>query len=188
MSPRRQPALILLAALAVAAIAFAAVRLASDRSKEFLIDGSGNMKILSPAFDNNELMPSVYTCDGQDISPPLTISGTPERAKSLVLVVDDPDAAAGTWTHWTMWNIDPATAQIAENAVPAGAVQGRTSFGAKGYGGPCPPSGTHHYFFKIYALDAKLKLPADSTSADLERAMNGHILDKAGLVGLYRRG
>lgn len=145
------------------------------------------MKISSPAFEANQIIPSKYTCDGENISPPLQITDIPANAKSLVLITDDPDAPAGTWTHWTVWNILPETKEIGENSAPIGAVEGVTSFGSKGYGGPCPPSGTHRYFFKLYALDKILDLPPSAKDSDIEKAMAGHILDKAEVVGLYKR-
>lgn len=101
--------------------------------------------------------------------------------------MDDPDAPAGTWVHWLLWNVDPATKEISENSVPAGATEGTTSFGRPGYGGPCPPSGTHRYFFRAYALDRFLNLPADSDKAVLEKTIERHILGQAELVGLYSR-
>lgn len=145
------------------------------------------MIISSPAFENNKEIPSKYTCDGENINPSLQISKVPEGTQSLVLIMDDPDAPAGTWVHWIIWNIDPKTAEVAENSVPPGGVGGVTSFGSTGYGGPCPPSGTHRYFFKLYALDTKLDLPSEADKAQLEKAMEGHILDQAELVGLYSR-
>lgn len=149
------------------------------------------MKITSAAFQHNGNMPSKYTCDGENINPPLSINDVPTAAKSLVLIVDDPDAPMGIWVHWTVWNIDPATTEIAENSVPKGidgsAVEGTTSFGERGYGGPCPPSGTHRYFFKLYALDTLLDLPSSAKAGDIEKAASGHILDKAELMGLYKR-
>ena len=145
------------------------------------------MKLSSPAFENNQAIPSQYSCDGQDINPPLKISEAPENAASLVLIMDDPDAPMGTWVHWLVWNINPQTTEIAENNVPAGAVEGTTSFGRTGYGGPCPPSGTHRYFFKIYALDTKLDLSIEADKEKLEEAMDGHILAQAELIGLYSR-
>lgn len=148
---------------------------------------AGTMTITSPVFNHNGFIPKKYTCDGEDINPPLEISGVPVNAKSLVLVVDDPDAPGKTWVHWTLWNINPQTTRIDENSVPAGAVGGVTDFGKPGYGGPCPPSGTHRYFFKIYALDTILNLPASTRKSDLERAMQKHILDQAELIGLYKR-
>jgi len=147
---------------------------------------SFNMQITSPAFQNNGKIPSRYTCDGKNISPPLIISGVPENAQSLALISDDPDAPVGLWVHWIMWNIDPKTTEIKENSVPEGAVQGVTSFGDAKYGGPCPPSGTHRYFFKLYALDTKLDLPKTADKNALEAAMKNHILAKAEIIGLYR--
>lgn len=145
------------------------------------------MTISSPAFENNSQIPQKYTCDGQNTSPPLTISDVPEKAQSLVLIVDDPDAPAGTWTHWLVWNIDPKTTEIAENSLPSGALEGVTSFDKPGYGGPCPPSGTHRYYFKLYALSTKLDLSPQVDKAQLEEAMADHILERSEIVGLYSR-
>lgn len=147
----------------------------------------GDMKLTSSAFINNQSIPVKYTCDGQNVSPPLSISDIPNNTRSLALIMDDPDAPAGTWVHWTVWNIDPTIKEIPEGNIPAGAVEGKTSFGKPGYGGPCPPSGTHHYIFHLYALDSTLSLNSSSTKEDLEKSMEGHILDKAELVGLYSR-
>jgi len=148
---------------------------------------SNTMKIFSTAFNHNGNIPAKYTCDGENISPPLEISSVPPMAKSIVLIVDDPDAQAGTWVHWVLFNIPPKTAQIAENSMPEGATEGTTSFGKPGWGGPCPPSGAHHYQFKIYALDTVLQIPASSTKADLEKEMANHILDHGQTIGLYQR-
>ena len=145
------------------------------------------IKITSSAFKNNAYLPSKYTCDGADVNPPLTIENIPAGAKSLALIVDDPDAPRGTWVHWVAWTIDPGTREIKEQSIPTGAAQGMNDFGNRGYGGPCPPSGTHRYFFKLYALDTALTLGPDATRAALEAAMKGHILDKAELIGLYER-
>ena len=145
------------------------------------------MKILSPAFEANQTIPPKYTCDGENINPPLQIYDVPAGAKSLVLIFDDPDAPMGTWVHWTIWNIPPETKEIGENSAPIGAVEGITSFGSRGYGGPCPPSGTHRYFFKLYALDAMLDLPQSAKASDIKKAMKSHILDNAELIGLYKR-
>ena len=145
------------------------------------------LSIESPAFKNNASIPRHYTCDGKDVNPPLVVRGVPDGAKSLALIVDDPDAPMGTWVHWVVWNIDPDTMQIAENSVPSGAEQGKNDFRKKSYGGPCPPSGTHRYFFKLYALDTKLNLGSNATKADVEKAMKGHILGEAQTMGLYRR-
>lgn len=140
--------------------------------------------IASPAFENNKPIPRKYSCDGEDVNPPLSIEGVPEGTKSLVLIVDDPDAPMGTWDHWIVWNIQP-TNRIGENTVPG--VEGLNSFRKHSYGGPCPPSGTHRYFFKVYALDTKLSLNPDSKKRDVENAMKAHILASSELVGLYSR-
>jgi Raf kinase inhibitor-like YbhB/YbcL family protein len=145
------------------------------------------LKITSPAFVTNGNIPARYTCDGTDINPPLEISHVPVEAKSLALIVDDPDAPIGMWVHWVAWNIDPATREIAEDTVPHGATQGKNDWKRNGYGGPCPPSGVHRYFFKLYALDTRLNLGAGTTKSALEKAMHGHILASAELIGLYKR-
>lgn len=145
------------------------------------------MKLASAAFSENQMIPQKYTCDGDNLSPPLTISEIPENTQSLVLIMDDPDAPSRTFVHWTMWNIDPSTREIPERSVPSGAVQGLTDFGSKGYGGPCPPSGTHRYIFKLYALDEKLSLSENSHREDVEREMADHVLDFTQFIGLYSR-
>jgi len=145
------------------------------------------LSIASPAFPGNGLIPRQYTCDGGDRSPPLSIDGVPEKARSLALVVDDPDAPGGTWVHWVVWNIPADTREIPEGSVPPGALQGTNDFGTRKYGGPCPPSGTHRYFFKLYALDAPLTIPPGATKAQVETAMGGHLLGKAETIGRYRR-
>ncbi|MEJ2684920.1 MAG: YbhB/YbcL family Raf kinase inhibitor-like protein [Candidatus Sulfobium sp.] len=147
----------------------------------------GNFMIASPAFEENGRIPQEYTCDGEDVNPPLNIENVPPSAKSLALIVDDPDAPGKTWVHWVLWNIPPATTEIKENSVPKGAAQGKNDFGKNSYGGPCPPSGTHRYFFKLYALDTPLQLGSRSTKYDLESAMRGHIVSQTELIGLYRR-
>ena len=148
------------------------------------------MEITSPAFSNNSPIPDLYTCNGQDINPPLEIAGVPEDAVSLVLIVDDPDApdpAAPTvvWEHWVMWNLPPDTMRIEAGSAPSGAVQGTNSWGRTDYGGPCPPIGTHRYFFTLYALDTTLALGTNAIKADVEAAMQDHILDQAAVIGLY---
>lgn len=147
------------------------------------------MNLTSPVFKNNDKIPAKYTCDGENINPPLKISEVPEKAKSLVLIVDDPDATRGfTWLHWVVWNILPNTREIAENSVPdGGAVEGKTDFGKPGWGGPCPPTKTHRYFFKLFALDVVLDLSHDVSLDELQKAMEGHILDKSELIGFYSR-
>lgn len=145
------------------------------------------LSITSPAFSQNGMIPKRYTCDGADVSPPLEIANAPEGTKSLALIVDDPDAPAGTWVHWLVWNFAADTREIPENTIPPGALQGTNDFGKQTYGGPCPPSGTHRYFFKLYALNAPLALPAGARKAKVEEAIGGHLLGKAELIGLYRR-
>jgi len=142
------------------------------------------LTVSSPAFENNKLIPSKYTCDGDNVNPPLTIEGVPDETKSLVLIVDDPDAPMGTWDHWIVWNISP-TNTIEENTVPG--TEGINDSRKHSYGGPCPPWGTHRYFFKIYALDIKLDLNSNSRKKDAEKAMQSHILAKGELIGLYHR-
>lgn len=145
------------------------------------------LKISSAAFKHKEMIPAKYTCDGADVSPPLAIEGVPENARSLALIADDPDAPRGTWVHWVVWNIDPKTKEIKEGVVPEGARQGMNDSRQAGYGGPCPPSGTHRYFFKLYALDTLMNVEKGSTKAELEKSMKGHILAQAEIIGLYRR-
>ncbi|MBF0505856.1 MAG: YbhB/YbcL family Raf kinase inhibitor-like protein [Nitrospirae bacterium] len=145
------------------------------------------LKISSTAFPDNGNIPSKYTCDGTDINPPLFIENVPQEAKSLVLIVDDPDAPMGTWVHWVVWNISPRTKEIKENDSPQGASFGLNDFRKKSYGGPCPPSGTHRYFFKLYALDTALDLPAGAKKGDVEKAMKGHIISQTQTIGLYKR-
>ena len=162
------------------------------------------MEITSPAFKQNEFIPAKYTCEGENVNPELRISGVPEAAKSLALIVDDPDAPRGAFTHWLAWNIDPKTSIIPENANVAEAIAAPTGVGASlarqivgregengagktGYLGPCPPSGAHRYFFKLYALDAMLAIPATAHKTELEEEIQKHHLAEAELVGLYQR-
>ncbi len=149
--------------------------------------------IESSAFAEGGKIPGQYTCDGKDISPPLSWSGIPEGARSLALICDDPDASRKAWVHWVIFNLPAGTAGLPE-AVPAresvsgGGTQGTNDFRKVGYGGPCPPSGTHRYMFKLYALDTEIKASASATKADVERAMKGHVLAQANLMGKYSRG
>ena len=145
------------------------------------------MKISSTSFGHNGQIPKKYTCDGSDINPPLKFEEIPANAKSLALIVDDPDAPMGTWVHWVVWNIDTKTSEIKENSVPKGSMQGMNDFRKHAYGGPCPPSGTHRYFFKLYALDMALNIGASAGKTALESSMKGHILAEAKLIGLYER-
>ncbi|MEK9180287.1 MAG: YbhB/YbcL family Raf kinase inhibitor-like protein [Patescibacteria group bacterium] len=180
------------------------------------------MILTSPSFENNGFIPEKFTCDGStslttggstsappelveglttgggDINPELHIQNVPDDAKSLALIVDDPDAPGRTFVHWLVWNIDPKTEFIKEESSPpglpaeaggtkVGAVEGKTDFGAIGYGGPCPPQGVHRYFFKLYALDATLNLPAGSDKRALEAEIEKHLITQTELVGLYQR-
>lgn len=148
----------------------------------------GELSLISFTFKDGETIPAKYTCSGENVNPPLTISGVPQEAQSLVLIVDDPDAPMGTWDHWILFNIDPTVTAIEEDAVPAGALQGTTSFGERKYGGPCPPPGpAHRYLFKLYALDTKLNLEAGAGKLQIEEEMAGHILAQTQLMGLYSR-
>jgi len=140
--------------------------------------------ITSPAFEHGGFIPKKYTCDGDDVNPPLKIEGIPEGTRSLVLIVDDPDAPRGTWDHWIVWNIPPV-GKIEEDSVPG--TEGLNDLNRRSYGGPSPPSGTHRYFFKVYALDTKLDLNPNSRKKDVERAMNRHIIAKGEMVGRYSR-
>ena len=143
------------------------------------------MKLASPEFVDNKFIPSKFTCEGEDINPELIIDDIPRETQSLALIVDDPDAPMGTWIHWVIYGM-PVISEIGENSIPG--KQGINDFGRKDYGGPCPPSGTHRYFFKLYALDKKLGLEEGIDKKALERAMDGHVLARAELVGLYQKG
>jgi Raf kinase inhibitor-like YbhB/YbcL family protein len=143
------------------------------------------LTVKSPVFAHNTIIPKKYTCDGDGINPPLIIEDVPKQAKSLSLIMDDPDTPSGTFDHWVVWNIPPSTTKIAENAVPG--TEGLNSSGGRSYTCPYPPSGTHRYFFKVFALNIVLDLSADSGKRDLEKAMKGHILAQGELVGLFTR-
>ncbi len=150
------------------------------------------ISIMSTAFSQGGMIPKQHTCDGADISPPLSWSGVPEGTKSLALICDDPDAPVGTWVHWVLFNIPPGTKDLPEKIPPAkkienGAVHGINDFRKLGYGGPCPPGGTHRYFFKLYALGTQLELESGVTKQDLLNAMEGHILEHGELMGKYKR-
>ncbi len=150
------------------------------------------IKIMSSAFEDGGLIPARYTCDGADISVPLQWDAVPEGTKSIAIISDDPDAPMGTWVHWVLFNLPAETRELSEN-VPAdetlanGAKQGISDFGRIGYGGPCPPSGTHRYFFRIYTLDVEIDLPAGAKKKQLLEAMEGHILGQGRLIGKYKR-
>lgn len=147
------------------------------------------LQIKSSAFNQGALIPKKYTCDGQDVSPPLTWTGVPLGTKSLALVMDDPDAPVGNWDHWILFNVPPQTTALPENveSLPAATLGGKNSWRRTGYGGPCPPDREHRYFFKLYALDTVLDLKEGVTKKELEAAMQNHILEKAELMGRYDR-
>ena len=151
---------------------------------------AGNLTIKISSFKNGDFIPPKYTCDSDNINPMIEFLNIPENTKSLLLLVDDPDASSGgVWNHWLMWNIEPKTHYIPEDSIPFGAKQGVTSFNKQKYNGPCPPrgSGPHRYFFKVYALDTMLDLPEGGNKADAEKAMAGHIIEQAEFMGLYSR-
>lgn len=150
------------------------------------------MQLQSSAFANGGMIPSKFTCDGENVSPPLNWAGVPTGTKTLALICDDPDAPSKTWVHWVLFDLPPEPAFLDENlpaakTLPSGARQGSNDFQRIGYGGPCPPGGTHRYFFKLYALDQVLELPAGSTKQQLLKAMEGHVLGQTELVGRYQR-
>ena len=150
------------------------------------------LTISSSAFEQEGMIPAKYTCDGADISPPLAWSGVPDGTKSLTLIADDPDAPGKTWVHWVVFNLPPEVNALPEKTptdakLDNGAIQGRNDFGRSGYGGPCPPGGTHRYFFKLYALDTMLNLKSKAKKPDVEKAMKGHILAEGQLMGRYSR-
>lgn len=143
---------------------------------------SKSLVIRSSAFENNGAIPSRYTADGDNVNPPLRIENLPDDTKSLALIIEDPDAPSGTFDHWVMWNIPPSN-EIREHTAPG--VEGLNSERKNIYTGPAPPSGTHRYFFKVYALDSNLDLSTDSAKQDLQSAMKGHILAQGELIGTY---
>ena len=152
-----------------------------------LAAGGVKMKITSSSFQEGGDIPSKFSRDGQNINPALRIEGTPSNAKSLLLIMDDPDAPVGLFTHWLVWNIDPKTTDIAEKSVPKGAVQGTNDYPTLGYGGPQPPSGTHRYYFKIFAPDQMLDLKAGAKRAEVDAAMRGHVIAQGELMGRYSK-
>ncbi|MGD8534293.1 MAG: YbhB/YbcL family Raf kinase inhibitor-like protein [Candidatus Aminicenantes bacterium] len=151
-----------------------------------------DIKISSAAFEEGGMIPAKYTCDEEDVSPPLAWDSIPEGTKTLAFICDDPDAPMGTWVHWVFFNLPADISELPENIPPereleSGAKQGTNDFGRIGYGGPCPPGGTHRYYFKLYALDAELDLDAGARKQQLLEAMEGHILAEGQLMGRYSR-
>ena len=176
--------------LTVLSVIFLAYSLTGQSPAE--TSGGANMEIKSSAFSEGGMIPYQYTCDGKDISPPLAWQGVPDGAHSLALICDDPDAPVGTWVHWVYYDIPADKTGLSENVntrenPPDGGTQGRNNFRKTGYGGPCPPGGTHRYFFKLYALDTILNLPPGATKKELLQKMEGHVISKAQLMGKYKR-
>ena len=162
----------------------------SPKSGETINFSSAKMILKSSAFKPNESIPPKFTCDGDNVSPLMELREVPALTKSLVLIMDDPDATGGvTWDHWLLYNIDPKTQYIDEDSIPFGARRGKNGWGNAKYGGPCPPKNSkpHRYMFKLYALDVALNLAEGTAKAELEKAMEGHILDQTTLIGLYQR-
>ena len=149
------------------------------------VKGEEMITLTSPDFEHNHNIPARFTCQGEDVSPNLYISDTPVEAKSLVLIVDDPDASNGNWDHWVVFNIDPNTRVIPENSIPG--VEGSNDFGRLDWGGPCPPRGQHRYFFKLYALNKILSLPQGARKDVVLKAMEGYVLQKTELFGLFKK-
>ena len=150
------------------------------------------LKLTSTSFKDGEAIPRGYTCDGANISPPLEWTAVPKSAKAIAIIADDPDAPAGTWVHWVLYNLPADGLGLIENTpqtetLNGGGMQGKNDFGKIGYGGPCPPSGTHRYYFKFYALDSQVDLKPGATKADVEKAMAGHVVGQTQLMGTYRR-
>lgn len=146
-----------------------------------------NFFINSPAFSEGEMIPPKYTCDGSNTRPELNFSGIPAEAKSLAIIVDDPDAPRGNFNHWVAWNIDPKISKLDEGTFPEGGVQGTNDAGKDSFIGPCPPSGTHRYYFKAYALDMILDIPSSAKKNHLWKAMEGHVIAEGQLMGKYER-
>lgn len=151
-------------------------------------EGATTFALTSPAFAPGEAIPARHTCSGADVQPDLVWTAPPPGTQSLALIMDDPDAPGGTWVHWVLFNLPPqARTLTASEALPAGSVSGKNSWGNAGYGGPCPPFGTHHYYFKLYALDVTPDLAVGATKAELLAKMEGHVLAKAELMGTYAK-
>lgn len=166
---------------------------AAQPEAEMMGDSTMAITITSTAFAEGGTIPKMYTCDSVNVSPPLAWKGIPDSAKSLALICDDPDALARTWVHWVIYGIPPDTNMLSEGVpkdslLPNGAVQGMTDFKRTGYGGPCPPSGTHRYFFTLYALDFKPEFKTPPTKDALVKVMAGHVLAEGLLMGRYKRG
>jgi len=148
---------------------------------------AGGFSISSPDFAEGGSIPARFTCEGEDVSPALNIAGVPAGTRTLALVVEDPDAPSGTFTHWIVWNISVGVTRLAAGGLPAGAQQGTNEFGNVGYNGPCPPSGTHRYYFRLSALDAPLRLAPGASREDFDAAIKGHVVASAEVMGRYAK-
>jgi Raf kinase inhibitor-like YbhB/YbcL family protein len=184
---RNQIVLIVFLFLIVGFIAFWLSKNTPQKPANLVSQRNHTMQLTSSAFEDNQPIPTKYTCQGEGINPPVSFGDIPSDTKSLALIVDDPDAPSGTFVHWVVWNMPPLTPGIEERKAPAGASEGLNGSGKSGYMGPCPPSGEHHYHFKLYALDTLLSLPAESNETDVEAAMKDHILDQAEFIGTYKK-
>ncbi len=167
-------------------ILFFALQKNADAPTNTMSTSQKQLSLTSPAFQNGGMIPSKYTCDGDNISPPLAIEHIPENTASMVLIVDDPDAPNGTWDHWIVFNIPKEVTRVGEGSTPEGVI-GKTSWNTTHYGGPCPPSGTHHYHFKLYALKTRLRLGEGASKEEILEAMKGHIIEESELLGTYAR-
>ena len=182
----------LIGSLAVVLFLLCSCRSADRNESETKGGEKMEIRVTSSAFAEGELIPSKYTCDGANVSPPILWQGVPAEARTIALISDDPDAPVGTWVHWVLYDLPTNVTQLPENVppdekLPNGAVQGESDFGKIGYGGPCPPSGTHRYYFKIYALDTSLGLEPGATKGQLVNAMKEHIVAEGQLMGNYAR-
>lgn len=157
------------------------------KPKEEKVEVNNSLTVTSQAFENGKTIPSKYTCDSENVNPPINIVGVTNNVKSLVLIMEDPDSPGKVWNHWLIWNINPASINIPENNVPSGAVQGKNDFGQNKYGGPCPFMGTHRYFFKVYALDTTLNLTEGASRSELDQAISSHIIATGELMGTYKK-
>lgn len=159
----------------------------SQNRRTYSASFKGGFMELKSVFLNNERIPSKYTCDGENSGPELYVSGVPSNAKSLVLIIDDPDAPMGLFTHYVLFNIPVDTSKLLPSQPPKSAIEARNDFGQNAYGGPCPPNGTHRYFFKIFALDKTINLQTGVVRQKVDDEMRGHVLEDAQLIGLYAR-
>jgi len=178
--------------VSVSMLVFCSCKRSDEGESEAMGGKEMEIKVTSSAFTDGGMIPAKYTCDGADFSPPLEWESVPEGTKSIALICDDPDAPMGTFVHWVLFNLPGGTRQLQENmpaeaTLPNGARQGRNDFGRTGYGGPCPPGGTHRYFFRLYALDKQIELGAGIKKRDLLKAMDGHVLAEGQLMGKYKR-